>query len=159
MLVMAASTFFRSGLHDVTSLVTAHKTLAPVLGGASGTLFALALLASGLSSATVGTLSGQVVMQGFIHRRIPIFLRRLLTMLPALLVAAIGLNPSRTLVLSQVVLSFGIPFALVPLVWFTSRREIMGTLVNRRLTTAVATLVAAMISALNVYLLGQTFFG
>jgi manganese transport protein len=159
MLVMAASTFFRSGLHDVTSLVTAHKTLAPVLGGASGTLFALALLASGLSSATVGTLSGQVVMQGFIHRRIPIFLRRLLTMLPALVVAAIGLNPSRTLVLSQVVLSFGIPFALVPLVWFTSRREIMGTLVNRRLTTAVATLVAALISALNVYLLGQVFFG
>src|SRR3954447_2070582 len=159
MLVMAASTFFRSGLHDVTSLVTAHRTLAPVLGGASGTLFALALLASGLSSATVGTLAGQVVMQGFIHRRIPIFLRRLLTMLPALVVAAIGLNPSRTLVLSQVVLSFGIPFALVPLVWFTSRREIMGTLVNRRLTTAVATLVAAMISALNVYLLGQTFFG
>jgi len=157
MLVMAASTFFRSGLHDVTSLVTAHKTLVPVLGGASATLFALALLASGLSSATVGTLSGQVVMQGFIHRRIPIFWRRLLTMLPALVVAAIGLNPSRTLVLSQVVLSFGIPFALVPLVWFTSRREIMGTLVNRRLTTAVATLVATLISALNVYLLAQTF--
>jgi manganese transport protein len=159
MLVMAASTFFRSGLHDVTSLVTAHKTLAPVLGGASGTLFALALLASGLSSATVGTLSGQVVMQGFIHRRIPIFTRRLLTMLPALVVAAIGLNPSRTLVLSQVVLSFGIPFALVPLVWFTSRQELMGTLVNRRLTTIVAVLVAALISALNVFLLGQTFFG
>jgi manganese transport protein len=137
--------------------VTAHKTLVPVLGGASATLFALALLASGLSSATVGTLSGQVVMQGFIHRRIPIFWRRLLTMLPALVVAAIGLNPSRTLVLSQVVLSFGIPFALVPLVWFTSRREIMGTLVNRRLTTAVATLVATLISALNVYLLAQTF--
>jgi manganese transport protein len=159
MLVMAASTFFRSGLHDVTSLVTAHKTLAPVLGGASGTLFALALLASGLSSATVGTLSGQVVMQGFIHRRIPIFVRRLLTMLPALVVAAIGLNPSRTLVLSQVVLSFGIPFALVPLVWFTSRRDLMGTLVNRRLTTVVAVLVAALISALNVFLLGQTFLG
>jgi manganese transport protein len=159
MLVMAASTFFRSGLHDVTSLVTAHKTLAPVLGGASGTLFALALLASGLSSATVGTLSGQVVMQGFIHRRIPIFVRRLLTMLPALVVAAIGLNPSRTLVLSQVVLSFGIPFALVPLVWFTSRRDLMGTLVNRRLTTIVAVLVAALISALNVFLLGQTFLG
>ena len=157
MLVMSASTFFRSGLHDVTSLVNAHKTLVPVLGGASATLFALALLASGLSSATVGTLSGQVVMQGFIHRRIPIFVRRLLTMIPALVVAAIGLNPSRTLVLSQVVLSFGIPFALVPLVWFTSRRELMGTLVNRRLTTTVATLVAALISALNVYLLAQTF--
>ena len=135
MLVMAASTFFRSGLHDITSLENAHKTLVPVLGGASATLFALALLASGLSSATVGTLSGQVVMQGFIHRRIPIVVRRLVTMLPALVVAAIGLDPSRTLVLSQVVLSFGIPFALVPLVWFTSKREIMGTLVNRRLTT------------------------
>jgi manganese transport protein len=159
MLVMAASTFFRSGLHDITSLENAHRTLVPILGGASATLFALALLASGLSSATVGTLSGQVVMQGFVHRRIPIFLRRLLTMLPALIVAAIGVDPTRTLVLSQVVLSFGIPFALVPLVWFTSKREIMGTLVNRRLTTAVATLVAAMISALNVFLLGQIFFG
>jgi manganese transport protein len=159
MLVMAASTFFRSGLHDITSLEGAHRTLAPVLGGASGTLFALALLASGLSSATVGTLSGQVVMQGFIRRRIPIFLRRFITMLPALVVAAIGLDPSRTLVLSQVVLSFGIPFALVPLVWFTSRREIMGTLVNRRVTTAFAALVAALISGLNVFLLWQTFFG
>jgi manganese transport protein len=99
------------------------------------------------------------VMQGFIRRRIPIFLRRFITMLPALVVAAIGLDPSRTLVLSQVVLSFGIPFALVPLVWFTSRREIMGTLVNRRVTTAFATLVALLISGLNVFLLWQTFFG
>jgi len=156
MLVMAASTFFRSGLLNVDSLEGAHRTLNPVLGGASSTLFALALLASGLSSSTVGTLSGQVVMQGFIRRRIPIFVRRLVTMLPALFVAGIGLDPSRTLVLSQVVLSFGIPFALVPLVWFTSRREIMGTLVNRRATTAVAALVAALISALNVFLLGQT---
>ena len=156
MLVMAASTFFRSGLHDVDSLEGAHRTLVPVLGGASSTLFALALLASGLSSSTVGTLSGQVVMQGFIRRRIPIFVRRLVTMLPALVVAGIGVDPSRTLVLSQVVLSFGIPFALVPLVWFTSRREIMGALVNRRATTAVAALVAALISGLNVFLLGQT---
>jgi manganese transport protein len=96
-------------------------------------------------------------MQGFIRRRIPIFVRRLVTMLPALFVAGIGLDPSRTLVLSQVVLSFGIPFALVPLVWFTSRREIMGKLVNRRATTALAALVAALISGLNVFLLGQTF--
>src|SRR2546430_397171 len=157
-LLTGVTTFLILGLHDVTSLVGAHRTLVPVLGGASGTLFALALLASGLSCATVGTLSGQVVMQGFIRRRIPIFWRRLVTMLPALVVAAIGLDPSRTLVLSQVVLSFGIPFALVPLVWFTSRPEIMGTLVNRRLTTAVAVLIAAVISALNVFLLGQTFF-
>jgi manganese transport protein len=159
MLVMAASVFFRSGLNDVDSLEGAHRTLNPILGGASSTLFALALLASGLSSSTVGTLSGQVVMQGFIQRRIPIFLRRLVTMVPALIVAGIGLDPSRTLVISQVVLSFGIPFALVPLVWFTSRRDLMGPLVNRRATTAIATVVAGLISALNVFLLGQTFFG
>jgi manganese transport protein len=157
MLVMAASTFFRSGLHNVSSLEGAHRTLEPVLGGASATLFALALLASGLSSATVGTLSGQVVMQGFIRRRIPIFVRRLLTMLPALIVAGIGVDPSRTLVLSQVVLSFGIPFALIPLVLFTSRRDVMGALVNHRLTTAAASLVAGLIVCLNVFLLAQTF--
>jgi manganese transport protein len=96
-------------------------------------------------------------MQGFIDRKIPIFVRRLVTMLPALVVAGIGLDPSRTLVISQVVLSFGIPFALIPLVWFTSRREIMGTLVNRKATTALAGAVAALISGLNVFLLGQTF--
>jgi manganese transport protein len=157
MLVVAASVFFESGVFDIASLETAHRTLEPLLGGASSTLFALALLASGLSSSTVGTLSGQVVMQGFIDRQIPIFVRRLVTMLPALLVAAIGLDPSRTLVISQVVLSFGIPFALIPLVWFTSRHELMGPLVNRKTTTAVACGVAALISALNVFLLAQTF--
>jgi len=159
MLVMAASVFFKSGIHNVDSLETAHKTLEPILGGASSTLFALALLASGLSSSTVGTLSGQVVMQGFIQRKIPIFVRRLVTMLPALIVAGIGLDPSRTLVISQVVLSFGIPFALIPLVYFTSRKDLMGVLVNRRATTAIAVLVAALISALNVFLLGQIFLG
>jgi len=157
MLVVAASVFFDSGLLNVASLETAHRTLEPILGGASGTLFALALLASGLSSSTVGTLSGQVVMQGFVQRRIPVFVRRLVTMLPALVVAAIGLDPSRTLVISQVVLSFGIPFALVPLVWFTSRRDLMGPLVNRRTTTVVACGVAALISGLNIFLLAQTF--
>ncbi|MDQ2981422.1 MAG: Nramp family divalent metal transporter [Actinomycetota bacterium] len=159
MLVMAASVFFKSGITNVDSLEGAHKTLEPILGGASSTLFALALLASGLSSSTVGTLSGQVVMQGFIQRKIPIFVRRLVTMLPALVVAGIGLDPSRTLVISQVVLSFGIPFALIPLVYFTSRRDLMGTLVNRRATTAIAALVAALIVGLNLFLLGQTFLG
>jgi len=157
MLVVAATVFYGHGIFDVASLETAHKTLEPLLGSASSTLFALALLASGLSSSTVGTLSGQVVMQGFINRKIPIFVRRLVTMLPALVVAAIGLNPSRVLVLSQVVLSFGIPFALIPLVWFTSRRHLMGTLVNRRATTAVACAVAALICGLNLFLLAQTF--
>ena len=157
MLVIAATVFFDSGLLNVDSLEGAHRTLAPILGGASSALFAVALLASGLSSSTVGTLSGQVVMQGFIDRKIPVFVRRLVTMLPALVVAAIGLDPSRTLVISQVILSFGIPFALVPLVWFTSRRDLMGSLVNRRATTVVAAVVAGLISLLNVFLLGQTF--
>jgi manganese transport protein len=154
MLVMAASTFFRSGLHNVDSLEGAHRTLQPIVGGASSALFALALIASGFSSSAVGTLSGQVVMQGFIRRQIPVQLRRLVTMIPAFVVIAIGLDPSRTLVISQVVLSFGIPFALIPLVYFTSRRDIMGTLVNRRVTTIAAGVIAAAIVALNVFLLG-----
>jgi manganese transport protein len=156
MLVMAASTFFQKGLLGVDSLDGAHKTLEPILGGASSALFALALLASGLSSSAVGTLSGQVVMQGFIRRQIPLMVRRLVTMLPAFVVIAIGIDPSRTLVLSQVVLSFGIPFALVPLVYFTARRDIMGPLVNRRITTVAASVVAAVIIGLNIFLLAQT---
>ena len=157
MLVVAATVFYGKGFHDVASLETAHKTLEPILGGASSVLFALALTASGLSSSTVGTLSGQVVMQGFLRRRIPLFVRRLVTMLPAFIVIGIGLDPSRTLVISQVVLSFGIPFALVPLVMFTSRRDVMGTLVNRRSTVVAAVVIAALISALNVFLLIRTF--
>src|ERR671936_2708150 len=159
MLVMAASVFYKSGLVHVESLTTAHKTLKPILGGGSSTLFALALLASGLSSSTVGTLSGQIVMQGFIRRQIPVVVRRLVTMLPALVVVGIGVDPSRTLVISQVVLSFGIPFALVPLVVFTARRDVMGVLVNHRATTAAAVVVAALIAVLNVFLLVQTFTG
>jgi len=157
MLVMAASTFFRSGLHHVESLEAAHRTLVPLLGGASSALFAIALLASGLSSSAIGTLAGQVVMQGFIRRRIPIFVRRLVTMIPAFIVIAAGANPTRTLILSQVILSFGIPFALVPLVRFTSSREVMGILVNKKPTTVAAIGVAGMIIVLNVYLLVQTF--
>ena len=156
MLVMAAATFYVTGHTHVVSLETAHQTLAPILGGASSALFALALVASGLSSSAVGTLSGQVVMQGFVHRQIPIFVRRIATMLPAFVVIAIGLDPSRTLVVSQVVLSFGIPFALIPLVYFTSRRDVMGQLVNRRATTAVAVAIAAVIVVLNAFLLLQT---
>ena len=160
MLVVAATAFFGSGLTDVESLEGAHRTLEPVLGGASSVLFALALTASGLSSSTVGTMSGQVVMQGFVRRRIPLFVRRFVTMLPAFVVIAIqGDNGdiSHTLVVSQVVLSFGIPFALIPLVVFTSKREIMGVLVNRRLTVVAASVIAALISALNLFLLAQTF--
>jgi manganese transport protein len=157
MLVMAASTFFKSGLLHVDSLDSAHKTLQPILGSASSALFALALVASGLSSSAVGTLSGQVVMQGFIQRQIPVTVRRLVTMVPAFIVIGIGVDPSRTLVISQVVLSFGIPFALIPLVVFTARRDIMGPLVNRRLTTIAASAIAALIVGLNIFLLVQTF--
>jgi manganese transport protein len=157
MLVMAASTFAESGLPNIDSLEGAHKTLEPILGGTASTVFALALLGSGLSSSAVGTLSGQVVMQGFIRRRIPVTVRRLVTMAPAFVVVAIGVNPSRTLVISQVVLSFGIPFALVPLIIFTSRKRLMGNLVNRPVTTITASAVAAVIIALNIFLLAQTF--
>ena len=157
MLVVAAATFYKTGLIDVDSLEVAHKTLEPILGAASSAFFALALIASGLSSSAVGTLAGQVVMQGFIRRRIPVTVRRLVTMLPAFIVIAIGVDPSRTLVLSQVVLSFGIPFALVPLVYFTARKDLMGVLVNRKITTVVASIVATGIVGLNIFLLAQIF--
>jgi manganese transport protein len=157
MLIMAASTFYDQGLQDIASIEEAHQTLEPLLGSAASTIFAISLLASGLSSSTVGTLAGQTIMQGFIRRSIPLWLRRLVTMLPALIVIAVGLDPTRTLVISQVVLSFGIPFALIPLVMFTRQADLMGVLVNRRLTTIVAAIVAALIVALNIFLLYQTF--
>jgi manganese transport protein len=158
MLIMAASTFYEEGLSDIASIEEAHKTLEPLLGSVASDVFAISLLASGLSSSTVGTLAGQTIMQGFIRRSIPLWLRRFLTMLPALVVVAVGLDPTRTLVISQVVLSFGIPFALIPLVMFTRNEGLMGVLVNRRLTTIVVSIVAALIVALNVFLLYQTFF-
>ena len=157
MLVMAASVFFKSGLTNVDSIEGAHRTLIPVLGGAASAIFGISLLASGLSSSTVGTLAGQVIMQGFVRRQIPIWLRRAITIVPALIVIRLHVDPTRTLVISQVVLSFGIPFALVPLVMFTSNRELMGGLVNRRATTVAAGAVASLIIVLNVFLLVQTF--
>jgi len=159
MLVMAASTFHFRGLQAIASIQEAYATLTPLLGSAASVVFAVSLLASGLSSSTVGTMSGQVIMQGFLHRQIPIWLRRLLTMLPALIVITIGLDPTRTLVVSQVVLSFGIPFALIPLVMFTLRRDLMGPLVNRRATSVIAALIAALIVGLNLFLLYETFSG
>ncbi len=159
MLIMAASTFHRGGMTGVATLEDAHRTLEPLLGRAASWVFALSLLTAGLSSSTVGTSAGQVIMQGFLKRHIPIWLRRLITVAPSLAVIALGLEPTRTLVLSQVVLSFGLPFAIVPLVLFTSRRQVMGILVNRRLTTAAAAAVALLISGLNVYLLVQVFRG
>jgi manganese transport protein len=159
MLIMAAATFHATGHASIGTIQEAHRTLAPLLGSASSVIFAISLLASGLSSSTVGTMSGQLIMQGFIHRRIPVLLRRVVTMAPAFAVILLGLDATRTLVLSQVVLSFGLPFAVVPLVVFTSRRRIMGVLRNRAPTIAVATVVSALIIGLNVFLLLRVFGG
>jgi manganese transport protein len=159
MLIIAASLFHADGLTGLDSIEDAHTEFGNLVGGGAALAFAGALLASGLASSSVGTYAGQVVMQGFIARTIPLALRRLVTMTPALVILAFGLDPSRSLVISQVVLSFGIPFALVPLVLLTRRRDIMGALVNRRITTIVASIVAALIIALNGFLLFDTIFG
>ena len=159
MLIMAASTFFNRGLTSVGTIEEAHLTLQPLLGSAASAIFAVSLLAAGLSSASVGTMAGQVIMQGFLHRHIQPWLRRLITMVPSLIVIMIGVDPTRTLVISQVVLSFGLPFAVVPLILFTRRRDVMGTLVNHQATTLAASAAATVIIALNVYLLYQTFLG
>jgi manganese transport protein len=159
MLLIGAAVFHASGQTGVSALDDVYHGLARQLGQHTDSAFGIALLASGLSSSSIGTMAGQVVMQGFIHRQIPLFLRRSITMAPALIVIALGVNASSALVVSQVVLSFGIPFALIPLVLFTRDRSLMGALVNRRLTTVVAWAVASVIVALNVVLLGLTISG
>jgi len=156
MLIVAASLFHDSGLTGVDSIEAAHEQLGRLVGAGAALAFALALLASGIASSSVGTYAGQVVMQGFVARRIPLALRRAITMAPALVVLAIGLDPSRALVYSQVALSFGIPFALIPLLWFCRDRELMGVLVNRRATTILTAAIATLIVCLNVFLLEQT---
>ena len=156
MLAIAAAVFFGLGIESIED---AYSSFEGELGSGAAILFGIALLASGFSSSSIGTMSGQVVMQGFIQRQIPLFLRRAITLAPALIVLAIGVDPSRALVISQVVLSFGIPFALVPLVIFTSRRNLMGSLVNTRATSVAAWAIAAVIICLNVFLLYQTFLG
>ena len=168
MLIMAAATFNATGNSEIASIEEAYRTLTPLLGGAASTVFAISLLASGLSSSTVGTMAGQVIMQGYLRRKIPIWLRRLVTMVPALIaiylsqpgnILNVQLEPTDMLVLSQVVLSFGIPFALIPLVMFTRRRDLMGALVNRPATNVVISIIVTLIVALNLFLLYQTFFG
>jgi len=159
MLIMSATTFHNQGLTSVGSLEVAYQTLEPLLGKAASWVFGISLLFSGLSSASVGTMSGQVIMSGFLDWEIPVWIRRLVTMVPSLIVIAIGLDPSRTLVISQVLLSFGLPFAIIPLVIFTSQKKIMGVLVNKKITTLMAMIVAAIILFLNFFLLYMTFKG
>ena len=159
MLITAAAVFHANGFTGVDGIEQASNMLGKVVGSHADTMFGIALLASGLSSSSVGTLAGQVVMQGFVRRSIPLFLRRAVTMAPAMIVLAVGLDPSKALVLSQVALSFGIPFALIPLVIFCRNRDLMGTLTNRSITTVAAIGVATVIVCLNVFLLVQTFAG
>jgi manganese transport protein len=159
MLITAAAVFHANGFTGVDSIEQASHMLGREVGNHANTMFGIALLASGLSSSSVGTLAGQVVMQGFVRRSIPLFLRRAVTMAPAMVVLAVGLDPSKALVLSQVALSFGIPFALIPLVIFCRNRKLMGSLTNRRITTVAAVGVASVIVCLNVFLLIQTFAG
>ena len=158
MMLVAAALFHESGLAGIDSINGAYEGLKTLVSGNAATIFGIALLASGFASSSVGTMAGQVVMQGFIQRRIPIFVRRAVTLAPALVVLAIGIDPTDALVGSQVVLSFGIPFALVPLLLIARRVDIMGSLANPRWLTGLAGVLAAMIIALNVFLLQQVFF-
>jgi manganese transport protein len=159
MLVIAAALFHTTGNTGVDSIRAAYAGLGQLIGGGAALAFAVALLASGLSSSSVGTYAGQVVMQGYLQRRMPLYLRRGITMAPSLIVLGLGLSPTSTLVASQVVLSFGIPFALIPLVLLSRRTDVMGEFVNRRATTAAAGTITAVIIGLNLYLLYATFSG
>jgi manganese transport protein len=159
MMVTAAALFHTSGLAGIDSIQGAFHGLERLVSPNAATIFGVALLASGFASSSVGTMAGQVVMQGFIRRRIPIFLRRALTLAPALIVLGVGFNPTDALVISQVVLSFGIPFALVPLLVIARRRDVMGDLANPRWLSALAGVLGAMIICLNVFLLEQVFIG
>ncbi|MEU3751018.1 MULTISPECIES: Nramp family divalent metal transporter [Streptomyces] len=154
MLIVAAASLHGTALpHE--SLGDMHSGLGEVLGSDTALAFALALLASGIASSSVGTYAGQVILSGFLRAQIPLLLRRLLTMAPPLAILAVGTDPTRALIISQVVLSFGIPFALIPLVLFGRRSDVMGSLTNRRLTTATGMVVSLAISCLNVFLLHQ----
>ncbi|MCT8467341.1 Nramp family divalent metal transporter [Chromohalobacter canadensis] len=160
MLAMAAAAFHANGRLDVATISDSYKLLAPMLGQVTAShVFGAALLIAGLSSSIVGTLSGQVIMQGFMAFTIPLWLRRLVTMLPALVIIMLGVSEQKALVASQVILSFGIPFALIPLLFFTANRRIMGNLVNHRSVTVVGGIVCTLIVALNAYVLFSTFTG
>lgn len=155
MLIVAAALFFKERLH-VESLDVAFQLFGDMIGPFAAILFGIALLASGLASSSVGTLAGDVIMQGYIKRRIPLYLRRAITIIPPIIVIAMGVNATTALILSQVILSFGIPFALVPLIVFTSNKKVMGSLVNHKITSFFAWAIAIVIIILNIFLIVQT---
>jgi manganese transport protein len=156
-MVMTASAAFHAGHRDVAEIETAYHTLTPLLGGAAAGLFLLSLIASGISSSTVGTMAGQMIMQGFVGFRIPVWVRRLVTMAPAFVVAALGVNVTKALVISQVVLSIALPLPMIALLMFTRRPDIMGPFANGPVTNLVALAGAAVVLALNGILVFQTF--
>jgi manganese transport protein len=158
MIVMAAVAFAHNGA-VVTDVEDAYRTLGPLLGPAAATVFAVALLCSGLSSSTVGVMAGQVIIEGFLAIKFPIFLRRLITIIPAIIIIAVGLDPLKILILSQVVLSFALPFALIPLLLLTNRDTVMGTFVSARRTRIAGWVSVAIILSLNAVLLEQLAFG
>jgi manganese transport protein len=159
MMIMAAALFNVGGFEGIDSIEGAFDGLQETVSENAAVVFGIALVASGFASSSVGTMAGQVVMQGFIERRIPIFLRRAITLAPALVVLGLGVNPTDALVISQVVLSFGIPFALIPMLLIARKREVMGPMVNPGWLTALASVLGGLIIALNVFLLQQLFFG
>jgi manganese transport protein len=155
-MVMMASSAFHAGHPEVAEIETAYHTLTPLLGGAAAGVFLVSLIASGISSSTVGTMAGQMIMQGFVGFRIPIWLRRLVTMLPAFVVIALGVEPTRALVISQVVLSIALPLPMISLIIFTSRSEVMGTFANRAATRTMAIVATAIVLGLNAVLIYQS---
>ncbi|MDP4171029.1 MAG: Nramp family divalent metal transporter [Bacillota bacterium] len=159
MMYMSASVFNTSGHSSIGDLKTAYQTLTPLLGSAAASVFLISLLASGISSSVVGTMAGQVIMQGFVGFTIPLWIRRLVTMLPTIVIVAIGTDPTLTLVISQVVLSIVLPFPVIALIYFTGRKDIMGVLTNKRHVTVLSSIFAAIILGLNTWLIYQTFFG
>jgi manganese transport protein len=156
-MVMMASSAFHAGHNDVAEIETAYHTLTPLLGGAAASIFLLSLIASGLSSSTVGTMAGQMIMQGFVGFRIPIAVRRLVTMAPAFVVVALGVNATKALVVSQVVLSIALPLPMIALLMFTHRPDIMGVFANGRLTNLAALFGTVVVLGLNLFLILQTF--
>jgi manganese transport protein len=159
MMYMAASVFNTAGKSDIADLTTAYHTLTPLLGSAAASVFLISLLASGLSSSVVGTMAGQVIMQGFVGFSIPLWIRRLVTMLPTVIIVAMGVDPTKTLIISQVILSIVLPFPIIALIYFTQKKELMGVLTNKRITTVLSSLFAIIILGLNVWLVVQTFLG
>ncbi|WP_066368065.1 Nramp family divalent metal transporter [Neobacillus fumarioli] len=159
MMYMAASVFHTSGKSDIADLTTAYHTLTPLLGSAAAGVFLISLLASGISSSVVGTMAGQVIMQGFVGFSIPVWIRRIVTMMPTVIIVACGVDPTKTLIISQVILSIVLPFPILALIYFTQKKELMGILTNKRITTILSSLCAILILGLNIWLVIQTFTG